>query len=318
VRAVLAHAGLSRAAGARLLAAAGIPETAADSDACTVPLSRVIAFVDEVARNANDPIFGIRLAEGVPDGTYEAAELLARTAADIGQGLAALADHGALVNPIGRFRYIERSDRAELHYDVAGQRRGLEMHMNEYTVAYVYRRLCGFARTPFTLQSAWFCHKRLADEDEVSTAFGCPVQFGAATCGFAITVATARLPLATSDRVVNEYLRRKATSTADVDATPFSVALIRVILAEVGCAGADLAAVARRLGITPRTAQRRLREEGTTFRDVLDQARMQRAQELVAARTKDDKIATALGFSNTTAFRRAARRWQRLQGPASR
>jgi len=71
-----------------------------------------------------------------------------------------------------------------------------------------------------------------------------------------------------------------------------------------------LGAVARALGSSERTLRRRLVEEGTSWRALLDEARKRRAQELMAApRASVIDAALALGFSDGTAFTHACRRW---------
>ena len=62
--------------------------------------------------------------------------------------------------------------------------------------------------------------------------------------------------------------------------------------------------------MTERTAQRRLRDEGTSFREVLDQLRRRVAADLTSRAMSADQIATRLGFGDTKSYRQAARRWK--------
>jgi AraC-like DNA-binding protein len=62
--------------------------------------------------------------------------------------------------------------------------------------------------------------------------------------------------------------------------------------------------------MSPRTLQRRLGEEGTTFRQVLAGTRLQLAEALLAdGDLPVTAVALRLGFSETAAFSRAFRRW---------
>lgn len=73
----------------------------------------------------------------------------------------------------------------------------------------------------------------------------------------------------------------------------------------------DIEHIAARLGLTTRTLQRRLNDEGTHFAKVLDQVRHQRALEHLADRTLPlVEVALLLGYADETAFHRAFRRWQ--------
>jgi AraC-like DNA-binding protein len=68
--------------------------------------------------------------------------------------------------------------------------------------------------------------------------------------------------------------------------------------------------VARRLGVSARTLQRRLGEQGTSFAAIVDEVRRDLARREVALGKRSfGEIAFLLGFSQASAFDRAFRRW---------
>lgn len=68
--------------------------------------------------------------------------------------------------------------------------------------------------------------------------------------------------------------------------------------------------IAARLAMSPRTLRRRLEDEGTSFRDVVEAERRQLAvQILEGTDMKLDELALHLGYSDTASFTRAFRRW---------
>jgi AraC-like DNA-binding protein len=71
-----------------------------------------------------------------------------------------------------------------------------------------------------------------------------------------------------------------------------------------------LATIAKGLEVSDRSLRRQLREQGISFRGLLDELRMQIALKyLRTTRLANEDIALALGFSDATNFRRAFRRW---------
>jgi AraC-like DNA-binding protein len=71
-----------------------------------------------------------------------------------------------------------------------------------------------------------------------------------------------------------------------------------------------LAAVAKLLEVSDRSLRRQLREQGISFRGLLDELRMQIALKyLRTTRLANEDIALSLGFSDAANFRRAFRRW---------
>ena len=89
----------------------------------------------------------------------------------------------------------------------------------------------------------------------------------------------------------------------------FTAQVRRVILAELAD-GAEEEAVARALHVSRRTLQRRLADDGTSFRLVLEDLR----KELAERYLKDPgnsivEVAFLLGFSDQSSFHRAFQRW---------
>nr|MCU0936969.1 helix-turn-helix domain-containing protein [Gammaproteobacteria bacterium] len=71
--------------------------------------------------------------------------------------------------------------------------------------------------------------------------------------------------------------------------------------------------VAYGLALAPRTLQRRLQEEGTTFQEVADAVRKELAQQCVRSGAYDFNETTYLtGFANLPAFYRAYKLWTGL------
>lgn len=72
-----------------------------------------------------------------------------------------------------------------------------------------------------------------------------------------------------------------------------------------------LDAVAASLGMTTRTLRRRLEDEHTSYRELVEEVRRTLAQELLAGgRMKMEEVAERLGYSDATSFAHAFRRWK--------
>jgi AraC-like DNA-binding protein len=77
--------------------------------------------------------------------------------------------------------------------------------------------------------------------------------------------------------------------------------------------------MARRLGESPRTLQRRLAAEGQRYSRVLDELRHELAlSHLLRDELGIAEIAFALGFDEVASFHRAFRRWQKTTPAAYR
>jgi AraC-like DNA-binding protein len=83
-----------------------------------------------------------------------------------------------------------------------------------------------------------------------------------------------------------------------------------LLLNEPGCAP-DMEGIAKELATTSRSLRRRLTEEGTSFRVLVDEVRETLAEQLLStAGLSVDAVGERLGFANTAGFISAFKRWK--------
>lgn len=146
---------------------------------------------------------------------------------------------------------------------------------------------------------------------EYYALFRAPITFAATTDSITFERGIAERPLPTSNRVlarqceqiIDDYLIRFSANT-------FSDR-VRTRLIELLSSGAFAEAdVARKMNVSPRTLQRRLADEGTSFKVLLDEARQELALRFIGERSLSIKEASyLLGFSEPGNFSRAFKRW---------
>jgi AraC-like DNA-binding protein len=71
----------------------------------------------------------------------------------------------------------------------------------------------------------------------------------------------------------------------------------------------DIEAIARTLGMTARTLQRRLKDEGASFQALRDETRRAQAEAYLRQGMSFAEISFLLGFSEPSVFFRAFKRW---------
>jgi len=120
------------------------------------------------------------------------------------------------------------------------------------------------------------------------------------------------LPLASSDPTLLSLLDRSIDQELSLRASPsrFLGQVRQGICAKLSEEPPSLAATARALRMSPRTLQRRIAAEGTSFHAVVESVR----EELARVYVKDPKrslgeIAFLLGYAELSPFLRAFRRW---------
>jgi AraC-like DNA-binding protein len=106
------------------------------------------------------------------------------------------------------------------------------------------------------------------------------------------------------------FARRVEQTLAHLDRSSSTANDVRMAArATLSHGGPSLSDVARILRTSPRTLQRRLQQEGTTFGDVLESLRQELAHSYLQRRTPVSEVAARLGYSDASAFCHAFRRW---------
>ena len=140
---------------------------------------------------------------------------------------------------------------------------------------------------------------------------GVPVVFRAPKTRWVFAEGAGALPLPMASPLLEETYRSLCAKL--VAAAPQSgefLARLYEIMVRAGRGFPNAPAAAQQLGISERTLHRRLVERGTSYGEVLDKVRYQRARELLEKSTLPiDRIGEMLGFAETASLSRAFKRW---------
>jgi AraC-like DNA-binding protein len=164
----------------------------------------------------------------------------------------------------------------------------------------------------FSPREVWFEHSAPADTREHRRIFRAPLRFEQTCHALVLDRGLLDHPLVTADSRLCALLDRQAQDLLARLPRESSVSdRTRRLLREVLRGGdAGVAAIARRLGMSPRSLQRRLAAEGSSYRGLLDEVRREIAVRHLGERDLAiSEVASALGFSDATGFYRAFRRW---------
>lgn len=159
-----------------------------------------------------------------------------------------------------------------------------------------------------------FEHAAPRDASAYERTFRCPVHFEQPMTSIAFARSTLELPLSGAQHDVCEYLDHKAEEAlAGVLTGDLLESVQRAIADGLDRDDVSAKAIAKRLGVSVRTLQRRLDEEQSSLRELVDRAREQKALAMLG----DPEMPVAwiserLGFSDPRAFRRAFARWTGL------
>jgi AraC-like DNA-binding protein len=177
------------------------------------------------------------------------------------------------------------------------------------TVVALTRALTGRA-LPVTAMA--FQHAAPPHVAEHRRIFGVPVTFGAAVTRLSFAEAALGWPVVhTHPALLAAFEAEAEAALARIDGDQsWSARARRATADQLKGELPSVAAVARALKVSPRSLQRLLAEEKTSFRAVLDHVRCSLAQRYLGRpQTSLTEIAFLLGFSEPSVFHRSFKRW---------
>lgn len=292
-----------------VLRRAGLPEDLLNRADVRVSAEQFFAFARATHDSVSDPLFPVRLAEGLTAESFSPPLFAALCSPNLSVAVARLARFKPLVAPIEldvrdgedgltvAFHWLETAvgpppllSDTEAHFLVKLARMGTRQEVNAASV---------------TLPT-------VPGERAAHEAFlGCRIQQGEPlTVSF--RAEDAALPFLTDNSamwdIFEPELRKRLV---DLEGSATFAARTRAVLVEALPSGqVSVDVVARRLALSSRTLQRRLRDEGTSFKEVVRETRESLSRHYLGqTQLSASEIAYLLGFEEPNSFFRAFHSW---------
>jgi AraC-like DNA-binding protein len=298
-----------------LLAPFGLTRTELGDPDGQLPARVCAEIFAAIRREGRVKNLALSIAVETPVGAYPLLDYLVCSAESVGEGLKQLARYLGLVNPAVRLVFREEED--PIRVLVEGS---IDPFTVELTVSLSVLRVSRESGDQLQLERVCFRHEP-EDARAFRSALHCQVETQSTWSGFALTRDDWQLPLRRRDPLLRNWLERKAEQILARQAGQESVAMeVRRLLATAaGGGGTSMEAAARGLAMSPRTLQRRLAEEGTSFDSLREEMRKETAETFLADRRLSvSEVAFLLGFSEPGAFHRAFKRWHNTTPDAFR
>jgi AraC-like DNA-binding protein len=222
----------------------------------------------------------------------------------------ALQRHMRLLGDSADYRVDIEADRVELSFGLLGGRQ-MVPDGPEFVVAAFFRLLRDGSRGRTCPVEVRLPRQPPRRPEVYRRFFGAPVSFGAEVGALVYEHASMLVPFQEHDlRLVRILTQHAEALLAQLPPTDSLRERVRALIVEGLVHGQlGLHHVAWRCGLGERTLRRRLEESGTSYRALVDEVRKERALALLEHDSNVAWVAQSLGFSDSTAFARAFRRW---------
>lgn len=299
------HLGVAREL---LLKRAGISARLLEDGHARIPTDAYMAILKEAAAASRSPSFGVELARAVDAPTFGIVGCIVASCSTLGAAFTSMARYTRLLSD-------ELSVDLQVRGNVARVVYGMDARLPapaffEMALTHLARTARRGTRGAFVATALSFRHRPAAGERR--TIPGIPTAWGASEDALVCERKALDLPLRGSNPTQLHYLEAYATRLlAELPARDDLVHQARAAIRSTLSDGRmSIEAIAERIGVGPRTLQRRLRERDLSFRELVDDIRRECALlQLADPTVRSGDVAHALGFGSPSAFHHAFRRW---------
>jgi AraC-like DNA-binding protein len=284
------------------------PELIADSDARVSHAQFSVAWAEAV-RLSGEPALALQIAEALPSGAFGIVEYVCRSAPSLGEAIRQWVRYLNILDEAVHVGVVEEEDSVVLR--VLDESEAPAPAAHELCFGVLAARARELAAAPVRILAVRFTHRAPSDVSPYQRWFDAPVTFGARFTELVLPRSAMDTPLASADPNLLAILTRHADTLAAKDRSkpPVTREVERVLRAALRSDDGDIDPVARRLGLTARSLQRRLKEEGTSFKEVREHVRHELAMRYLDEDLAISEVSFLLGFSEPSAFFRAFKRW---------
>jgi AraC-like DNA-binding protein len=275
-----------------------------------IPLHWLKDFWDAIVKQTGECGLGLRIAEHVRPDAYEIFGCLLAASSTLGE---------AALRATRLIGLATKTVRLSLHHEGDQVTFAVEPFypdlVHRETIEFMVAALGAIAERiadrPLIAQKVCFTHEPPADLSHHKRVFNGPVHFGAALNGLIFDGSLLDIPIPSSDSALSAKLKRQAEELMEeAQMLGFKAHVRAALAAELRGGDPTAERVAGALSLHPKTLSRRLKAEGTTFRRLLDELRMELARRyLRQPGLSVEEVAFLLGYSERSAFHRAFQRW---------
>jgi AraC-like DNA-binding protein len=296
----------------KILAASGIDGSLLEEPDERVARKIMYELWAEIEEQSGDDAVGLHIAEHTKQGAFAVLDYAVRNSPTLREGYRRIERYSHLLHDGVDIVFEVTDSTATLSFHEPDQS---PRHIAEWAVCswlIIGRQMLGESWLPREIS---FQHPRPASVREHQWIFGAPVNFDRHRNELVLDpvlldreVVDADLRLST---VISRYAQQLWEQLPRAESHLDQVR--QGIARELRGGEATLESVAKRMHMHPRTLQRKLKAEGASFKQVLDETRCELAKKhLSDSSIAIEEAAFLLGYSEPSAFSRAFKRWTGL------
>jgi len=278
-----------------------------------VPFEQSCQTWEQSVRLTKDNLLGLHLGESSTASVMGLVGNLMQSSSDLLSSFEQMTQFVSLATDMVLFGVKRNADEVMLTYKPAtlwvktypiGARHAIEQSMAG--TLHVFGLLSGKKIVPLR---ATFKHKRAGDLTEYQRVLGGNLQFNSTGNHLVFKTKDLSAPVVSQDKTLFALFEKMLKEKKSNKQQTLPAHIKQLIRTDFQGQIASLEMIASRMNMTPRTLQRRLTDEGITFRTLVASIQKDLATELFKLSGRISQVSGLMGYSDPSAFRRAYKKW---------
>ncbi|NQY40637.1 MAG: AraC family transcriptional regulator ligand-binding domain-containing protein [Henriciella sp.] len=269
-------------------------------------------FADLEARDPDGLRLPLKIGAAMKSDEYGAFGLAWKSAPDLRGSYIRSQRYGRVLGSAESYSIEPSEDGVFYALEKAGDGSRGMLLSNEASMSAVAQISAEVSSQRFVPEAVFFKHAARGDEAVYSEHFSCPVYFNSDRDALLVDEAALAVPNKLGDETIASFFDRHLEQ--ELASLPDQIGLeqrVRKAVVKLLSEGVPtLSEISNELGMSARTLQRRLSENGRSFQGLVDLARQELAQQLLRETDYSlAEVAFLTGFSEQSGFTRAFKRW---------
>ena len=299
----------------RVLRAVGLERATLESEDGFIPSSTFARLLEAAAQETGDDCFGLHFGEHFNPKDIGALVYIIANSPTVAAAIHNIERYFHMHNEAATVNFSIEGRQGYLRYLLTGLPPRSLRQQNEFSMAVTVRTFRLIAGTGWKTREVQFAHHAPASNVEHIRVFGRHISFGRATNALVVEHDFVERNVPDCDPRLYRILKSQAERMLArmPHGNDVLASVIRAISETMREGNPTLGDVAKKMSISARTLERRLKEHKTVFRAVLDDTRRRFALDYLADdRETLTQIAFLLGYAEASVFNRAFKRWTGL------
>ncbi|ASS67471.1 MULTISPECIES: AraC family transcriptional regulator [unclassified Paenibacillus] len=277
-----------------------------------IPHGEMVRLMEAASRFTSDELFGLHLGSGMEFADLGIAGYVMQHCGTIREALAALGRYHAMICSGYELEEKTRGNMAVIGFHIWDPSIPESRHCKEDMLSSICRALSRLAGRPLLPATVSMRHQPAAPAEAYREVFGVIPRFGAERDEIEYPLEVLDLPVLVADEKLRLAFQSVAERVLDdmQDGRKVAARVSRHLLNRTGAALPSLSDTARELGMSTRSLQAKLKEEGTSYNRIAGELRKELAVRYLAREEHSiAEVAYLLHFSEPSAFHSAFKKW---------